>query len=75
MLEQLAEMDERYPGGLRQYVMNARELLLKSKHGISSMHNMVPETPSGHRLVPGSREMLEAERNGSSPHPFCKHAY
>ena len=38
MLNQLVQLDSNYPGGLRAYTLNARELLLRSKHMLSSLH-------------------------------------
>ena len=50
LLAQLQSLDANYPGGLRQYTLKARELLLKSKHKLSSLEGFTPEVPTGFSL-------------------------
>jgi len=64
LLAQLTSLDAGYPGGLRSYTMNARELLLKSKHGVSSLEGYSGEIAAGHTLKAASRAMHETERHG-----------
>jgi len=64
LLAQLTSLDAGYPGGLRSYTINARELLLKSKHGLSSLEGYSGEIAAGHTLKAASREMHETERHG-----------
>eukprot|EP00961_Rhodomonas_salina_P100944 1358495-Rhodomonas_salina.2 len=55
---QIASLEKGYPGGVGAYVSKARELLLRSRHGLSSnKSSFVPEPPSGFSLesVPSSR--------------------
>mmetsp|Transcript_42448 Transcript_42448/g.133715 ORF Transcript_42448/g.133715 Transcript_42448/m.133715 type:complete len:610 (+) Transcript_42448:195-2024(+) len=63
-LNQAMHLNEDYPGGLREYIMNARQLLLKSKHGISSNAEFVPEIADGFSVEPRSTEILDFEREG-----------
>ena len=64
LLTQLQSLDASYAGGLRSYILNARELLLKSKHKVASLESYSPEIPEGFILKPGAPEMVEAERQG-----------
>ena len=35
LVEQLSALDKQYPGGLAQYIANAKKLLLESKDGVN----------------------------------------
>ena len=71
LLTQLQALDANYPGGLRQYTLNARELLLKSKHKLSSLEGFTAEIPQGFSLQAGSKEMVEAEKQGYAVMQSC----
>lgn len=71
-LSQIASLEKGYPGGVGAYVSKARELLLRSRHGLSSnKSSFVPEPPSGFSLEAGSKEMLDLEKEGYAAMHTC----
>lgn len=64
LLSQLIHIDESYPGGLRAYIQNARELLAASKRGDNPYDGYTPEVPDGVKLDFASEKYLEAEELG-----------
>jgi UDP-sugar pyrophosphorylase len=64
LLAQAKLLNSQYPGGLEQYVQNARKLLLDSKNGANPYDGYTPSVPSGERLTAGTPEFTEAERVG-----------
>lgn len=44
-LDQLQEVDRGYPGGLVNYIQNARRLLAEAKAGVNPFEGFVPEQP------------------------------
>ena len=71
LLAQLQSLDANYPGGLRSYTLTARELLLKSKHKVSTLEGYSAEIPEGFSLQAGAKEMVEAEKQGYSVMHSC----
>jgi len=71
LLAQAMTLSGNYPGGIKRYIQKARELLIKSKHGVSSFSDMMVEAPEGHNLVPGTQEMLAAEKDGYAHMHTC----
>ena len=54
-----------YVGGLKTYCLRAKELLLRSRHGLSTMEEYTnPEPPPCLVLDPSSEAMLDSERDG-----------
>lgn len=64
LFKQVIHLDEEYPGGLVQYVANARELLLASKEGKNPYEGYTPKVPIGERLDASSDAFSETERIG-----------
>lgn len=62
--KQVAQLDSSYPGGLRAYVSNGRQLLADSKSGINPLEGWSPSVPTGTSLRFGSPEYLEHEAVG-----------
>ena len=55
---------ESLPGGLKQYVENARKLLAESKAGVNPLEGWSPAVPDGAWLPYASNEFLEHEKFG-----------
>jgi hypothetical protein len=65
LLEQLAEINESYGGGLGQYLENARRLLRQSRLGANPLDGWVPSVPaSGRALELGTPAYRAAEDAG-----------
>ena len=62
--EQIEALDASYPGGLKAYVANARQLLADSKSGVNPLEGWTPKVPTGTSLRFGSEEYLEHEQVG-----------
>ena len=60
--EQMAALDASYPGGLKAYVANARQLLAESKSGVNPLEGWTPKVPTGTSLRFASAEYLEHEQ-------------
>eukprot|EP00754_Rhynchopus_humris_P040033 Rhum_TRINITY_DN23090_c0_g1::Rhum_TRINITY_DN23090_c0_g1_i1::g.177091::m.177091/K12447/USP; UDP-sugar pyrophosphorylase len=69
--EQLGRLDGQYPGGLRQYVANAKRLLEESKAGVNPYEGRAPEVPSGLSVDYGSEEFLRLEKVGLAEVRTC----
>ncbi|GBG26944.1 UDP-sugar pyrophosphorylase 1 [Hondaea fermentalgiana] len=64
LLEQLAQLDKQYPGGLEAYVDNAQTLLAASKAGDNPYDGYVPAVPLGERLQTATSQFDECEELG-----------
>ena len=62
--EQMAQLDASYPGGLKAYVANARQLLSDSKSGVNPLEGWAPNVPTGTSLRFASADYLEHEQVG-----------
>lgn len=62
--EQVAKLDESYPGGLAAYIQNARQLLADSKAGKNPFEGYRPSVPRGDKLMYGTEEFMEFEERG-----------
>ena len=62
--EQMEALDASYPGGLKAYVANARQLLAESKSGVNPLEGWTPKVPTGTSLRFASSEYLEHEQVG-----------
>ena len=63
-LTQVTQLNGSYPGGLKQYVENARKLLAESKAGVNPLEGWSPAVPDGAWLPYASNEFLEHEKFG-----------
>lgn len=64
-MEQLERMDKAYPsGGLKGYIDNARDLLLKSKQGVNPLEGWKPEVPQGENVDVGMENYDKFEKMG-----------
>jgi hypothetical protein len=54
----------RYPGGLKAYVHNGRQLLADSKAGVNPLEGWTPEVPVGETLQFATKVYDEAEAEG-----------
>lgn len=64
LLEELANADSTYPGGLGAYITRALSLFQGVKDGSSPLEGYEVQTPVGERLIPGSSEFMAAEEEG-----------
>eukprot|EP01083_Nonionella_stella_P242965 847070_1 len=71
LLEQAKHLNAQYPGGLKQYVDNARKLLKQSFEGDNPFEGWTPSVPSGARLAFGTDEFMSAEARGLSTMGAC----
>mmetsp|Transcript_29133 Transcript_29133/g.93919 ORF Transcript_29133/g.93919 Transcript_29133/m.93919 type:complete len:623 (-) Transcript_29133:412-2280(-) len=62
--KQLRELNDSYPGGLKAYVSNGRQLLAESKAGVNPLEGWTPELPVGETLTFGTKAYDEAEGDG-----------
>ena len=70
--EQVRTLNTNYPGGLEQYVRNARQLLEASAKGENALEGWSPTVPTtGFNLEVGSEEYLEYERLGLEEVVHC----
>jgi len=63
-VQQLLKLNGQYPGGLKQYILNARDLLKKSKEGANPFEGFTPKKPSGIALNLGDAKFIEMEEAG-----------
>lgn len=63
-LGQLKNVNKSYPGGIEQYILNARKLLKDSSEGINPFQSYTPEIPEGYKLETNSSLFLEMEQVG-----------
>ena len=61
---QLKNLDNHYPGGLLNYISNAKKLLHESKEEINPYDNFSPEIPVGIKLKTGSEDFVSLENKG-----------
>eukprot|EP00501_MAST-03F_sp_TOSAG23-6_P000581 GSMAST32.ASY1.ANO1.602.1 assembled CDS len=66
LLLQAKTLDEKYPGGLKTYVSNAKRLLEKSRVGANPFEGCNPSVPKGERLKVGTSQFREFEKLGKS---------
>lgn len=65
LVQQLLAADSTYPGGLRAYIRNAKQLLEASKRGLNPFEGCRVSVPEGETLSTADTETLErCERNG-----------
>eukprot|EP00298_Acanthocystis_sp_HF-20_P001070 c11458_g1_i1.p1 GENE.c11458_g1_i1~~c11458_g1_i1.p1 ORF type:complete len:593 (+),score=248.73 c11458_g1_i1:805-2583(+) len=65
LFEQVRQLNASFPGGLAQYVANAKALLISSKEGRNPYEGYSPAVPQGQRLSPGNSDFVEAEAIGT----------
>ena len=63
-LAQAAVCDAGYPGGIAQYVANAKKLLQESKDGVNPFEGWTPAVPDGIVVEYASKEHVELEAEG-----------
>ena len=63
-LAQVTQLDGSYPGGLKQYVGNARTLLADSKAGVNPLDGWSPAVPEGAWLPFASDTFMDHETDG-----------
>jgi len=63
-LAQAAVCDAGYPGGIAQYVANAKKLLQESKDGVNPFDGWTPAVPDGIVVEYASKEHVELESEG-----------
>ena len=57
--EQIAVLEKVYPGGLRAYHRNAKQLLAESRDGVNPFEGYVPSVPDGETIVFDDTERFE----------------
>ncbi|KAL2894012.1 UDP-sugar pyrophosphorylase [Bienertia sinuspersici] len=62
--DQVARLDASYPGGLVQYIKNARELLADSKAGKNPFDGFTPSVPTGENLTFADDNFIKYEETG-----------
>ncbi|KAM7507796.1 hypothetical protein LguiA_018249 [Lonicera macranthoides] len=62
--DQVARLNESYPGGLASYIKTARELLAESKAGKNPFDGFTPSVPSGEILTFGDDSFIIFEETG-----------
>jgi UDP-sugar pyrophosphorylase len=71
-MEQLERMDKAYPsGGLKGYIDNARDLLLKSQQGVNPLEGWKPEVPQGESVDVGMENYEKFEKIGMEEMGKC----
>lgn len=60
----MVHLNRSYSGGLRQYIINARQLLEDSRTGKNPLEGYVPAVPTGIKLDFGSDEYQHLEQLG-----------
>ncbi|KAH9307627.1 hypothetical protein KI387_035538, partial [Taxus chinensis] len=64
--DQVEKLDASYPGGLRAYIHNARQLLADSKAGKNPFDGFTPSVPAGEVLSYGEDNFVTFEEAGVS---------
>lgn len=62
--DQVEKLDTSYPGGLRSYIHNARQLLADSKAGKNPFSGFTPSVPAGEVLSFGDENFIKFEEAG-----------
>lgn len=62
--DQVAHLNDSYPGGLAQYIKNARKLLADSKAGNNPFEGFTPSVPSGENLTFADENFIKYEETG-----------
>ncbi|XP_074280202.1 UDP-sugar pyrophosphorylase [Silene latifolia] len=62
--DQVSRLDASYPGGLAQYIKNARELLTDSKAGKNPFDGFTPSVPTGENLTFADESFIKYEETG-----------
>uniref|UniRef100_A0A7C9AI26 UTP-monosaccharide-1-phosphate uridylyltransferase n=1 Tax=Opuntia streptacantha TaxID=393608 RepID=A0A7C9AI26_OPUST len=62
--DQVAHLNASYPGGLAQYIKNARKLLADSKAGKNPFEGFSPSVPSGENLTFADEKFIKYEEAG-----------
>jgi len=62
--DQVEKLDASYPGGLRSYIHNARQLLADSKAGKNPFDGFTPSVPAGEVLSFGDENFIKFEEAG-----------
>ena len=63
-LEQVNNLEKIYPGGLKEYVKQAKVLLLNSKNNVNPYANYTPSIPHGTNITVGDSEYYKLESLG-----------
>jgi UDP-sugar pyrophosphorylase len=61
---QIQELNKSYPGGISNYVKNAKKLLSSAKKGENPLEGWRPEIPHGVNLEPVTEEYVQYEQMG-----------
>lgn len=69
--DQIATLDNAYPGGLKAYLASARTLLVSSAKGNNPLEGWTPSVPSGASLAFGGDEWLQNEDVGAKEVAKC----
>ena len=64
LADQLADLNKTYPGGLKEYVSRAKQLLIDSKNGLNPFLDYTPSVPTGETVDPTSEHFHELESLG-----------
>ena len=64
MAAQLGELNKTYPGGLKEYVSRAKQLLIDSKNGVNPFLDFTPSVPTGETVDPTTDHFHELEAIG-----------
>lgn len=64
LVEQLAQLDASYPGGIAAYVTKARGLLEASARGDNPFDGFTPSVPLGEEVIFGDEEFVAMEEAG-----------
>ena len=70
MMSQIQRLEKGYPGGIRGYLDNARNLLEGAKAGVNPFEGWRPEVPAGVDLTPNSWAWNRIESTGMAE--ICK---
>lgn len=62
--DQVARLNSSYPGGLVQYINNAKELLADSKAGKNAFDGFTPSVPTGENLTFADENFIKYEETG-----------
>lgn len=65
LLNIIADFDRKYPGGMTQYLKNARNLISESQNGINPLKGFTPQIPQSVRLDKLDHAYREYEEIGS----------
>lgn len=64
LAKQLMKLDSAYPGGLRNYIIKAKQLLLDSKNSVNPLEGWEPSIPDGEKFELNSSKYRITEKKG-----------